>query len=176
MCCMYVSSNTMITVTDRWRMWRKWVLPVPRYPVICLEGLRKTKKETQNIWPPGNYRMRSRSANHHGRRLFKISSGAQVYVTNPPGRQCQRIENSTDDKECTRKHGERMEWKKCRLSTRLCRSWIPRISIIQTNRPHTTQPAPLPVKNAESGSVMENYKHPTKNVSRAKWLPAYHVD
>jgi hypothetical protein len=34
----------------------------------------------------------------HGRRLLKISGGAQVCFTNSPGRQSQRIQNAADDK------------------------------------------------------------------------------
>jgi hypothetical protein len=39
--------------------------------------------------------------------------------------------------------------------------------------PCATQPAPLPTKNVEAGSIRENCKHSTTNFYRHVWVPTY---
>jgi hypothetical protein len=62
---------------------------------------------------------------------FRFSRGAQVCVTNSSGRRSQRTKNAADNIESAPETQERMELNYS-VFTRLCCSWIPRISFVKT--------------------------------------------
>jgi hypothetical protein len=58
-------------------------------------------------------------------------------------------------------------WAKLQF-TRLCRPWIPSTSLIKTKLTTFNKSGSIAYKNAEAGSVTENYERLTKQVSRPK--------
>jgi hypothetical protein len=69
---------------------------------------------------------------NHGRRLFKISAGAQVCATNCLGRQSQRIQGAADDK-LPAPETEGTDGVELQAFTRLCRSSVATVSVAKTN-------------------------------------------
>jgi hypothetical protein len=69
------------------------------------------------------------------------------------------------------KHKERTEWN-YRVFTRLCSSWIPRISLVKTELTIHNSTSSTTYQKCGGGKTI-NYKHSTTEISMPKWVPTY---